>query len=137
MLKINTRRKQIGKIVKQIQLSPSWQGCLLLSCILLLSCTYAVSAQETPIDVAEMTKELRVGLDTLWVVVASILVIFMNAGFAMLETGFCRRKNAVNMLSKNLIVFAVSTIAFWAVGFGLMFGDGNNFVGLQGFFYKV
>lgn len=134
MLKINTRRKQLQRIIKQIQLSPNWQGCVLLSAILLLSCTYAVSAQETPIDVAEMTKELKVGLDTLWVVVASILVIFMNAGFAMLETGFCRRKNAVNMLSKNLIVFAVSTIAFWAIGFGLMFGDGNNFVGLQGFF---
>ncbi len=134
MLRISTRQKQIQRIIQQIRLSPSWQGCVLLSTILLLSSSYAVSAQQTSVNVEAMVTELKVGLDTLWVVVASILVISMNAGFAMLETGFCRRKNAVNMLSKNLIVFAVSTIAFWAVGFALMFGDGNNFVGLQGFF---
>ncbi|MCS6814309.1 MAG: ammonium transporter, partial [Cyanobacteria bacterium] len=63
-----------------------------------------------------------------------VLVIFMNAGFGMLETGFCRQKNAVNILSKNLIVFALATISFWAIGFGIMFGDGNAFMGTTGFF---
>ena len=58
----------------------------------------------------------------------------MNAGFAMLETGLCRRKNAVNILSKNLIVFAIATFAFWAIGFALMFGDGNSIFGTNGFF---
>jgi Amt family ammonium transporter len=52
----------------------------------------------------------------------------------MLETGFCRQKNAVNVLAKNLIVFALATVAFWVIGFGLMFGDGNDFIGLNGFF---
>jgi Amt family ammonium transporter len=52
----------------------------------------------------------------------------------MLETGFCRQKNAVNVLSKNLIVFALSTVAFWTIGFGLMFGDGNPFFGTNGWF---
>lgn len=74
----------------------------------------------------------QVALDTVWVMVAAFLVFFMNAGFAMLEAGLCRAKNAVNILAKNFIVFAVATLAFWAVGFGLMFGDGNAFMGLTG-----
>ncbi|BAQ62343.1 ammonium transporter [Geminocystis sp. NIES-3708] len=134
MFKSKTKQKKIKLIIQKIKQSSSWQGCLLLSVILLLSSSYAVYAQEPSQDLQSITGELRVGLDTLWVVLASILVIFMNAGFAMLETGFCRRKNAVNLLSKNLIVFAVSTIAFWAIGFSLMFGDGNSIMGLQGFF---
>lgn len=134
MLKIRTNQKRLNIVIKKIKQSYSWQGCVVLSAILLLSSSYAVYAQDTPKDLQTITAELKVGLDTLWVVLASVLVILMNAGFAMLETGFCRRKNAVNMLSKNLIVFAVSTIAFWILGFGLMFGDGNGFIGLQGFF---
>jgi Amt family ammonium transporter len=70
----------------------------------------------------------------MWVMIAGMLVFFMNAGFCMLETGFCRQKNAVNVLAKNLIVFALSSIAFWVIGFGLMFADGNNFIGTGGFF---
>ncbi len=75
----------------------------------------------------------QVTVDTLWTLIAGMLVVFMNAGFAMLETGFCRYKNAVNMLAKNLIVFSMSTLAFWTLGFGLMFGDGSPLVGLSGF----
>ena len=67
--------------------------------------------------------------------VTGMLVFFMNAGFCMLETGFCRQKNAVNVLAKNLIVFALSTIAFWTIGFGLMFSDGNGFFGTSGLFF--
>ncbi|MDX2243979.1 MAG: ammonium transporter [Leptolyngbyaceae cyanobacterium bins.302] len=78
--------------------------------------------------------DFKVITDTLWVVFTGILVFFMNAGFCMLETGFCRRKNAVNLLAKNLIVFALSTLAYWAVGFALMFGNGNSFLGWSGFF---
>jgi ammonium transporter, Amt family len=79
------------------------------------------------------TADLQVALDTVWVLVAGFLVFFMNAGFCMLETGFCRSKNAVNLLAKNLIVFGLSTLAFWVVGFGLMFGDGNPLFGASGF----
>ena len=74
----------------------------------------------------------KVALDTLWVVVAACLVFFMNAGFAMLETGLCQSKNAVNILAKNFIVFAVSSLAFWGIGFALMFGDGTPLLGLKG-----
>ncbi len=81
-----------------------------------------------------MSPETKVALDTLWVVLAACLVFFMNAGFGMLETGFCRSKNAVNILAKNFVVFAVSAMAFWAVGFAFMFGDGSSFIGSAGWF---
>jgi len=74
----------------------------------------------------------KVILDTIWVLVAGMLVFFMNLGFGMVESGFARSKNAVNILSKNFIVFAVSSLAFWAIGWGFMFGDGNGFMGLNG-----
>ncbi len=76
--------------------------------------------------------ELKIALDTLWVVFAGVLVFFMNAGFGMLETGFTRSKNCANILSKNFIVFAVSSLAFYTIGWGLMFGDGNGLFGTQG-----
>ncbi len=78
--------------------------------------------------------DLKVTMDTLWVLLAGMLVFFMNLGFASIETGFARSKNAVNILSKNLIVFAVSSLGFLLLGFGLMFGDGNGFVGTNGLF---
>lgn len=112
--------------------SPSWQACLPLAALILLVWGSVAVAQEPSTE--EVLAELRVGIDTMWVVIASILVIFMNAGFCMLETGFCRQKNAVNILTKNLIVFALATLAFWAIGFGLMFGDGNPILGTTGFF---
>ncbi len=132
---LNRRQKKICRhFIDVVKKSNNWQACIVLSSILLLFSSYAVYAQDTASSIEVVTGELKVGLDTLWVVIASILVIAMNAGFAMLETGFCRRKNAVNLLSKNVIVFAISTIAFWALGFGLMFGDGNSFIGSPNFF---
>lgn len=72
-------------------------------------------------------------VDTLWVLVAGFLVFFMNAGFAFVETGFTRAKNTVNILAKNFIVFALAAIAYWAIGYGFMFGEGNSFIGLSSF----
>ncbi len=79
--------------------------------------------------------ETKVILDSLWVVLAAMLVFFMNLGFALVESGFNRAKNCVNILSKNFIVFAISSLGFLALGWGFMFGDGNPFVGLQGLFF--
>lgn len=73
-------------------------------------------------------------MDTLWVTFAAVLVFFMNLGFASLECGLARQKNSVNILSKNFIVFAVSSLGFLVLGWGLMFGDGNGFIGLKGLF---
>jgi Amt family ammonium transporter len=81
-----------------------------------------------------MAMEPTVMINTLWVLVAAFLVFFMNAGFAMLESGLCRSKNTVNILAKNFIVFGLSMIAFWSLGYGLMFGEGSSFVGSEGWF---
>lgn len=84
----------------------------------------------------ESAYDPQVVMDTLWVMIAAFLVFFMNAGFALVETGFCRSKNAVNILAKNFIVFAIACLTFWATGFALMFGDGNPWIGLAGFFLR-
>ncbi len=118
------------------RLSPSWQACIPLAAIIVLVWGYAAVAQTPPKpSTEEQLASLKVGMDTMWVMVAGMLVFFMNAGFAMLETGFCRQKNAVNVLAKNLIVFALSTIAYWAIGFALMFSDGNGLIGTSGGFF--
>lgn len=79
--------------------------------------------------------DTKVVLDTIWVLVTAMLVFFMNMGFAMVESGFARVKNCVNILSKNFVVFAVASIGFLALGYGFMFGDGNLFIGLKGLFF--
>ncbi|MGY6530430.1 MAG: ammonium transporter [Cyanobacterium sp.] len=111
-----------------------WVACIPVSALIFVVWSY--SAQAQGFDPPETLEELRVVLDSIFLLVASILVIFMNAGFGMLETGFCRQKNAVNILSKNLIVFAIATIVYWAIGFAFMYGNSeNDFIGLAGFFF--
>lgn len=94
----------------------------------------AAAAAPAPIDPASLSS-LRVGLDTVWVLVAGMLVFWMNAGFALVESGLCQSKNCVNILAKNFVVFALSTLSFYTIGWGLMFGDGNLWVGLQGLWF--
>ena len=77
----------------------------------------------------------QVGMDTMWVMIAAFLVFFMNLGFAMVETGLTRSKNSVNILAKNFIVFAIASISFYVIGFGLMFGNGSGFIGKEGLFF--
>jgi ammonium transporter, Amt family len=154
---IKIYRKEFGSVVSfrrnRLILRPQllllcWRISLIFMVLMLLGNAYAAIASPPEIDplaaTQQMQRDLKVMVDTLWVVFASCLVFFMNAGFAMLEAGFCRSKNAVNLLTKNLIVFALTTIAFWSVGFGLMFGFGgdwsnpiatdNGLIGLHGFF---
>lgn len=73
-------------------------------------------------------------VDTMWVFLTAILVFFMNLGFAAVEAGFARSKNTVNILSKNFIVFAVSSLGFLIIGWGLMFGGDNPLIGTQHLF---
>ncbi len=76
-----------------------------------------------------------IAIDTVWMLVAAFLVFFMQAGFAMVETGFTRAKNACNIMMKNLMDFSIGSIAFWLVGFGIMFGaDKFGLFGTNGFF---
>ncbi len=114
--------------------SPYWLACVPLSALIVIFWNTAATAQglEPPANL----DELRIVLDSIFLLLCSVLVIFMNAGFGMLEAGFCRQKNAVNILAKNLIVFAIATLAYWAVGYALMYGEGNAFMGTSGFFFS-
>ena len=115
--------------------SPSWLACIPLAAVITVVWSAAAHAQLYDDPVAANPEQFQLVLDSVFLLFCSVLVIFMNAGFGMLETGFCRQKNAVNILSKNLIVFAIATIAYWAFGYGLMYGEGNSFLGLSGFFF--
>ena len=79
--------------------------------------------------VAAAKEELQINLNIVWTCIAAFLVFFMQAGFAMVEAGFTRAKNAVNIIMKNLMDFSIGSLAFFLVGFGLMFGKTNGLFG--------
>lgn len=91
------------------------------------------AATPAPESVKEALTRLSVGIDTIWVMVCGMLVFFMNLGFGCVESGFCRSKNCVNILSKNFVVFAVCSLGYWIIGWDLMFGTGDGeFIGKSG-----
>ncbi len=112
-----------------------WASAALASVALLTP--LAAFAEDAPPTLESVSAQLtanKVGMDTIWTMIAGFLVFFMNAGFALLEAGLCRAKNASTILAKNFIVFCAATVAFWVVGFNLMFADGTSFVGGFSFF---
>ncbi len=82
---------------------------------------------------ADKLETIQFNANVVWTCVAAFLVFFMQAGFAMLEAGFTRAKNAVNILMKNLMDFSIGSLAFFLVGFGLMFGASNGLFGTNMF----
>src|SRR5918997_267313 len=95
-------------------------------------------AQETPVTQGEETLEdVALAVDTMWVIVAAMLVLFMQAGFAMLEVGFSRMKNVGSVVAKILAMMGIGFVAFWAAGFAFAFSEGGglqSIIGTQGFF---
>ncbi|PJF40028.1 MAG: ammonium transporter [Phototrophicales bacterium] len=89
-----------------------------------------VTVEAVVVDVATVISNL----DTVWMLIAGFLVFFMQAGFALVEAGFVRARNVTNILMKNTFDLAIGALAFWAVGFAFMFGDGNGFIGTDWFF---
>lgn len=86
---------------------------------------------------ATSAAEMARSIDTIWVLVTAALVFFMQAGFALVEAGFTRSKNTVNILYKNLMDFSVGSIVFYVLGFGLMFGsDIAGFIGTPDVLFK-
>lgn len=86
-------------------------------------------------------EDLSLSVDTVWMLLAAMLVFFMQPGFALCEAGFTRSKNTANILFKNFVDFMLGSLLFWFVGFGFMFGsDGAGFIGMPNFgdlsFYK-
>jgi Amt family ammonium transporter len=95
----------------------------------------AALADPATTDLANAGKlPFEVGINSLWVLVAGILVMFMQAGFAFLEIGFSRGKNAGTVIAKILVNFSIAALCFYAVGFAFAFGDGNQIIGTSGFF---
>src|ERR671917_733251 len=89
-------------------------------------------------------QEMNEGLETVvtelnltWVIVATVLVMFMQAGFAFLEVGFSRGKNVATGIAKIFVNFSIATIAWWACGFALAFGGAGKIRGLDGVFFGL
>ncbi len=79
-------------------------------------------------------EDLSIGLNTVWMLLAAMLVFFMQPGFAFCEAGFTRSKNTANILFKNFVDFMVGSLLFWLLGFGFMFGsNGEGFIGMPNF----
>ena len=83
--------------------------------------------------VVEEAKDYVNGLDTVWVLLGAILVFWMQPGFALVEAGLTQSKNTANILMKNFVDFMFGTVLFWIMGFSIMYGDGNGFIGWEGF----
>ncbi len=107
----------------------------LLFLVLPAICLGADEAAPTILSNKEAVDLLQKNLNFVWTLVAACLVFFMQAGFALVETGFTRAKSAVNIMMKNLMDFSIGSIAFWAIGFGIMFGvNKTGWFGTSDFF---
>ena len=92
----------------------------------------AFGAEPTPI-----LETPEASINAMWVIVAGVLVMFMQAGFLLLEVGFSRAKNAGAGVAKVLVNFSIASLCYWAVGFALAFGGLGEFAGTHGFFLDV
>ncbi|MBW2344684.1 MAG: ammonium transporter [Deltaproteobacteria bacterium] len=110
--------------------------CLsLLFTIIGIARAWAGDESPTAISNKEAIDLVQSHADYVWTLVAAALVFFMQAGFALVETGFTRAKNAINIMMKNLMDFSMGSLAYWAIGFGLMFGiSKSGWIGTSGFF---
>ncbi len=84
--------------------------------------TVAAPGRVSLLDLANQAGKNKIGINMMWALLTGFLVMFMSAGFALVETGFTRAKNACHTMSMNLLIYPVAVIAFYAIGFGLMFG---------------
>ena len=116
----------LNKIMKNIVRSLPLIGLIIMFSVM------PAFAEETETN-AKAIEALTTNLNIVWTSVAAFLVFFMQAGFAMVEVGFTRAKNAVNIIMKNLMDFAVGTLVFFFIGFGLMFGKSNGIFGTTNF----
>ncbi len=94
---------------------------------------FDVLSASPAMEMVEESKDFVNGLDTLWVLLGAMLVFWMQPGFALVEAGLTRSKNTANILMKNFIDFVFGTILFWLLGFSIMYGAGNQFIGWEGF----
>lgn len=113
------------------------KGILMTLLVILIGIKTAWAGENspTPISNKEAIELVQTHADFVWTLIAAALVFFMQAGFAMVEVGFTRAKNAINIIMKNLMDFSIGSLVYWAVGFGLMFGVSKaGIFGTSGFF---
>jgi len=90
-----------------------------------------------PAFAAESFEEVTIAIDTIWIMLAGFLVFFMHAGFSLVEIGFTRSKNTLNILMKNMLTIALGVLGFFIIGFAIMFGnDVAGLIGSTGFLLK-
>lgn len=88
-------------------------------------------------EVVKGMAEINGVLDIMWILIAGILVFFMQAGFTLVETGFTRSKNTINIIMKNLMDFCIGSVGFWLIGYALMYGDDiGSFIGKPALFFN-
>jgi Amt family ammonium transporter len=103
--------------------------------VLLLAVTTSTAFAQEAADAMAKAESVQLHLDYVWTILAAALVFFMQAGFALLETGFTRAKNAVNIIMKNVMDASAGGLVFFAIGFAIMFGTSwNGVIGTDGFF---
>jgi Amt family ammonium transporter len=106
---------------------------ILIILLLFSSASFAGPDMDSATSIERISDDLQRHINIVWTCMAAFLVFFMQAGFAMVEAGFTQAKNAVNILMKNLMDFSIGTLAFFFIGFGLMFGISNGFFGTTNF----
>lgn len=109
-----------------------WKHRVLTGLSLAIPVTVMAQEETELTQINHNIMDLATGLDTVWMLLAAMLVFFMQPGFALVEAGFTRTKNTANILMKNFVDFMVGSLLFWIIGFGLMFGLGD-FVGTPHF----
>ncbi|MBU0730656.1 MAG: ammonium transporter [Proteobacteria bacterium] len=110
---------------------------IVLTALFLVLPVLAIAGEDPPTIAsnADAISLVQTHADYVWTLIAAALVFFMQAGFAMVESGFTRAKSAVNIMMKNLMDFSMGSIFFWAIGFGIMFGTTKTgWFGTTGFF---
>ena len=109
---------------------PLRMALLTLAVVLVVIARPSLGAETTSSELADRIDQLQKNLDFVWVMLAAALVFLMQAGFMCFESGMARTKNSINVAIKNMADFLVAVIAFWLLGFGLMFG--TSYMGLFG-----
>lgn len=127
------RMKEVEKLEKS---GTHWMRALRLSTpVLLLMVSVLPAMAADPGGAKTLAENPEAPVDFVWTLVCGFLVMFMQAGFAMLEAGFARAKNVANVMMKNLMDFAIGSLAFFAIGFALMMGtDLHGLIGTDGWF---
>ncbi len=115
-------------MAKQKKSRQRWRWRFIAALLVMAVGANVVNAEEEAVTIEQVSQ----GLSTVWVLLGAFLVFFMQAGFGMVEAGFIRAKNACNILTKNFLDFCMASLGFFLIGYGLMFGEGNGFIGLKG-----